>query len=98
MKTREHQPHSAVSQGCRGVWPYVAGMASIAGLASTLACYQLWTTPPPPGVADESSFFGELFIKVSMGVAVVVCTIVGGLLGWLIGYLVRAFLYSSHEP
>jgi hypothetical protein len=98
MKTKEHETYSVVSQGRRGVWPYVVGMASIVGLASTLACYRLWTTAPPPGVSDESSFLGELLIKIAMIGGVVVCTIVGGLLGWLIGYFMREFLSSSREP
>jgi hypothetical protein len=81
----------------RRVWPYVVGTAAVAALASAIVCYRLWTAPTPAGVSDESSFGGELIVKIVMAGCVAACTGVGALLGWLIGYLVRVLLPLSSE-
>jgi len=71
--------------------------ADVAGLVSAFVCYQLWATPTPAGVDDESSFLGELFVKIVMVGFIAACMGVGALLGWLIGHIVRVLLPLSCE-
>jgi len=81
----------------RRIWPYIVGATAFAAIASSVTCYRLWTAPVPLSVNDESSFLGELFVKVFMVLLVVGCTGGGALLGWLIGYIIRVLLPLSIE-
>ena len=97
MNTDAQQGHNALTRARRRLWPYVLGTAAAAALASAFVCYRFWNAPTPPGVSDESSFLGGLFVKIVMVGCVAASTGVGALLGWLIGYLVRVLLPLSSE-
>lgn len=84
-------------QNRRRLWPYIVGTAAFAVLGSAVICYRIWNAPLPPGVSDESSFLGELFVKIVMAGFIIASGSIGALLGWLIGYLILNFSPLSNE-